>query len=88
MHSRNRVAFFITLVAGFLTISASAALSNPPVYEIIAGTSRPVRPLRELEQEAVWNAMSRLNRHRGRVATALGISRSTLYLKLKELGFD
>ena len=50
-------------------------------------TSDEVRPLRIVEQEAILSAMQRLQGHRGKVAKALGISRSTLYLKLKDIGF-
>jgi len=46
-----------------------------------------VRPLRSIEQEAILNAMKSFGNHRGKVAKALGVSRSTLYLKLKEMGY-
>ncbi len=49
---------------------------------------REVRPLRLVEREAILHALSQFDGHRGRVANALGISRSTLYVKLKEIGYD
>ncbi len=48
---------------------------------------REVFPLRIVEQEAILNAMKRFGGHRGKVAEALGVCRSTLYLKLKEMGY-
>ncbi|MCZ6792992.1 MAG: sigma 54-interacting transcriptional regulator [Planctomycetota bacterium] len=46
-----------------------------------------VHPLREVERRAILNAMHHFDGHRGKVAKALGISRSTLYVKLKESGW-
>jgi DNA-binding NtrC family response regulator len=51
-----------------------------------AAVSRPVRRLAEVEREAILDAMRVFGDHRGKAAGALGISRSTLYLKLKEIG--
>ena len=66
---------------------------SPPIRDgEYQATSRPamnhVRPLKIVEQEAILHAMETFNGHRGKVTTALGISRSTLYLKLKELGYE
>ena len=47
-----------------------------------------VRPLKVVEQEAILHAMDAFGGHRGKVTRALGLSRSTLYLKLKEMGFE
>jgi transcriptional regulator with GAF, ATPase, and Fis domain len=48
----------------------------------------PVRPLAAVEREAIVNAMRSLRGQRGKAAEALGISRSTLYLKLREIGYE
>jgi transcriptional regulator with GAF, ATPase, and Fis domain/Tfp pilus assembly protein PilF len=66
---------------------------SPPIRDgEYQATSRPamnhVRPLKIVEQEAILHAMETFNGHRGKVTTALGISRSTLYLKLKKLGYE
>lgn len=45
-----------------------------------------VRPLREVEKEAILAALAAFAGHRGKAAAALGVSRSTLYLKLREFG--
>ena len=70
------------------------SISPPQVREGYApGSSGPgsaqreVRPLRDVEREAISLAMAELKGHRGKIAEALGISRSTLYLKLREMGF-
>ena len=44
-----------------------------------------VRPVREIVQDAIRLAMRRFNGRKQKVASALGISRTTLYLKLKEM---
>ena len=44
-----------------------------------------VRPVRELVQDAIRRAMRRFDGRKQDVARALGISRTTLYLKLKEM---
>ncbi|MCX9076373.1 MAG: sigma-54-dependent Fis family transcriptional regulator, partial [Candidatus Methanoperedens sp.] len=49
---------------------------------------RPVRTLAEAERDAILHAMSHFRGRRGKVAEALGVARSTLYLKLRELGYD
>ena len=55
------------------------------------GTNRepgeePVRSLEVVERAAILNALSHFDGHRRKAAAALGISRSTLYLKLKAMG--
>ncbi|MBI4600999.1 MAG: sigma 54-interacting transcriptional regulator [Planctomycetes bacterium] len=50
------------------------------------GDGAPVRTLAEAEREAIRAALRATGGHRGKAAAALGISRSTLYLKLKEMG--
>ncbi|MBI4586763.1 MAG: hypothetical protein HY717_22340, partial [Planctomycetes bacterium] len=41
-----------------------------------------------VERQAILHALDRHDGHRGKAAEALGISRSTLYLKLKEIGYE
>jgi transcriptional regulator with GAF, ATPase, and Fis domain/tetratricopeptide (TPR) repeat protein len=45
-----------------------------------------VRPLLEAERDAILAALDAFGGHRGKAAAALGVSRSTLYLKLKAMG--
>lgn len=68
---------------------------SPRVREgvLMSGRSRetgasPVRTLAEAERDAILQAMTHFAGHRGRVAGALGIARSTLYLKLREIGYS
>ena len=56
----------------------------PPLPEETPGGGHLIRPLGEVELEAIRRAMERLEGHRSKVAEALGVSRSTLYLKLRE----
>ena len=41
-----------------------------------------------MEQEAILNAIKYYGGHRGKAAEGLGVCRSTLYLKLKEMGYS
>lgn len=50
------------------------------------GNDQAVRPLRDLEKDAIVNALRSLGGNRTRAARALGISRRTLYNKLDEYG--
>ncbi len=47
-----------------------------------------MRKLEEIESEVIRMAISRYDGHMSEVARRLGIGRSTLYRKLKELGLD
>ncbi len=47
-----------------------------------------LRTLREAERRTILEAMEKLGGHRVKVAEALGISRSTLYLKLGQMGYS
>ena len=47
-----------------------------------------MRKLEELESEIIRMAISRYDGHMSEVARRLGIGRSTLYRKLKELGLE
>ena len=49
---------------------------------------RQVRPLEEIENEAIRFAITHCRGQMSEVARRLRIGRSTLYRKLKELGFD
>jgi len=66
---------------------------SPQVREGIARRPRQesegleVRPLKEVERDMILQAMRTFEGHRGKVAEALGVSRSTLYLKLRDIGY-
>jgi len=47
--------------------------------------SARIRPLAEVEREAILEALAATGGHRGKAAAALGVSRSTLYLKLRSI---
>ena len=63
------------------------ALASP--YAMSAtDISGHMRKLEELESEMIRLAISRYDGHMSEVARRLGIGRSTLYRKLKELGLE
>ncbi len=70
------------------------ALLSPQVREgavlrptgVVAGPA-DVRSLAEVEREAILGALRAFGGHRGKAAAALEVSRSTLYLKLREIGY-
>ena len=68
-------------------LSPQVREGNAELDDSAAVGSRPVKPLREVERAALLNALSHFEGHRRKAAEALGISRSTLYLKLKSLGY-
>ena len=51
-------------------------------------TAGHMRKLEEIESEIIRMAISRYEGHMSEVARRLGIGRSTLYRKLKELGLE
>jgi len=66
-----------------------------PVVAPITGHSEPItdlaghmRPLEQIELEVIRMAISHYDGHMSEVARRLGIGRSTLYRKLKELGLE
>jgi DNA-binding NtrC family response regulator len=66
-----------------------AASRNPQPYAIgAADASGHMRKLEELETDIIRMAIARYNGRMSEVARRLGIGRSTLYRKLKELGLD
>ena len=82
--------------------SASAEAPLRPAHRQRAHTHRSLRPMRssatdaaghmrkleEIESEVIRMAISRYDGHMSEVARRLGIGRSTLYRKLKDLGLD
>jgi DNA-binding NtrC family response regulator len=54
---------------------------------LVAGGHDDIVPLKELERRAVIHAVEKFEGQRLKAAEALGISRSTLYLKLREIGY-
>lgn len=48
-------------------------------------TQHPIRPLREMEQEAIRSALRECRGNKSKVALVLGISRKSLYKKLREM---
>ncbi|MDE0962428.1 MAG: sigma-54-dependent Fis family transcriptional regulator, partial [Candidatus Latescibacteria bacterium] len=48
----------------------------------------PLRTLRDLEKEAIEQALDRVGSNRRKAADILGISARTLYRKLKEYGLE
>jgi len=45
-------------------------------------------PLRDIEKAAIYNAMAKTNNDTSAVSDLLGISKTTLYRRLKEYGFN
>jgi DNA-binding NtrC family response regulator len=65
----------------------SSALPSSPAYSLSAtDASNHMRKLEELEAEIIRMAITRYDGRMSEVARRLGIGRSTLYRKLKELG--
>jgi transcriptional regulator with GAF, ATPase, and Fis domain len=85
---RRLVLLAPTRVIGVEFVSDNVRDGVAPRMEASCESSRPVRSLREVEQDAILHAVSTYDGHRGKVAKALGISRSTLYLKLKDIGYE
>ena len=69
--------------------TAAPAPRNAPPYAIgAADGSGHIRKLEELEAEIIRMAIARYNGRMSEVARRLGIGRSTLYRKLKDLGLE
>lgn len=67
----------------------SAVSVEPPQPSVAyASTQSPIVPLRELERKAINEALSQLGNNATRTAKHLGISRATLFRKLKKYGFS
>ena len=49
---------------------------------------RPIKTIEELEKEAIANALTMLKGNISHISKALGISRNTLYLKMKKYGLS
>ncbi|MBL6853603.1 MAG: sigma-54-dependent Fis family transcriptional regulator [Alphaproteobacteria bacterium] len=82
-------------------VAAAGAPASSPGYAPIVSTAHPspyqlsgtdiaghMRRLEDIESEVIRMAISRYDGHMSEVARRLGIGRSTLYRKLKELGLE
>jgi DNA-binding NtrC family response regulator len=82
----------VSLGAGSASVTniASANGSHEPEAGAInaVDTSGHLRPLEEIEGEMIQLAIETYSGHMSEVARRLGIGRSTLYRKVKELGLD
>lgn len=58
--------------------------SNNPLTQTFETTSTETWNIEEIEKKTIVNALVHFNNNISRVATALGISRNTLYLKMKK----
>ena len=66
---------------------AAQAIPSPYNFTAVDGTGH-MRRLEDIESEMIRLAISRYDGHMSEVARRLGIGRSTLYRKLKELGLE
>jgi DNA-binding NtrC family response regulator len=62
-------------------------MTSPYVFTAVDGNGH-MRKLEDIESEMIRLAISRYDGHMSEVARRLGIGRSTLYRKLKELGLE
>ena len=69
---------------GLAAHRAAASAGETPAN----GEAQPVKPLAELEREAILGALRALNGDKLQAARLLGIGKTTLYRKLKEYGID
>ena len=63
----------------------------PPLYDPVSPKStaiEPLRTLKDLECEAIEQALDRVGGNRRKAADILGISARTLYRKLTEFGLE
>jgi len=70
------------------TISAATAAAASPYSVPATDPSGHMRRLEEIESEMIRLAIARYEGHMSEVARRLGIGRSTLYRKLKDLGLE
>ncbi len=79
-----------------LVVLSSGEVIGPEYLSPVIRDARPARShseageprtLREPERRPILQAMEKLEGHRVKVAEALGISRSTLYVKLRQMGY-
>jgi len=67
--------------------SAAQSIASPYAFTALDGNGH-MRRLEDIESEMIRVAISRYDGHMSEVARRLGIGRSTLYRKLKELGLE
>ena len=68
--------------------SAVAAVAHTQASPAPVSGQAPIIPLRELERKAIIEAVSRSGNNATRAAKHLGISKATLFRKLKKYGFS
>ncbi len=56
--------------------------------EVQVSTLPPMKTLREIERQGIQQALQAAGGNKNRAARILGISRYTLYRKIKNLGLD
>lgn len=66
----------------------SAVSVDPQPSLASVSTQSPIVPLKELERKAINEALSQLGNNASRAAKHLGISKATLFRKLKKYGFS
>ncbi len=69
------------IMPGGRRVTATPAKSR---REVPPSANRPVEPLAVVEKRAISYALSKLDRNMSKVAKALGVSRTTLYKKVKD----
>ena len=62
-------------------------MRDPAVLRLLAEDGH-MRPLAEIEEQAIRFALQHYRSHMTEMARKLGIGRSTLYRKLRDLGLD
>jgi DNA-binding NtrC family response regulator len=88
VEARTRRAFAGTPVyAAHSGRSTGQSIASPYAFTAIDGSGH-MRRLEDIESEMIRLAISRYDGHMSEVARRLGIGRSTLYRKLKELGLE
>jgi DNA-binding NtrC family response regulator len=63
-------------------------LEAPPKLQCIAGPSDDIMPLKDIEREYIKRVLVRMEYNYSAVAKKLGVSRSTLWRKIKEYGIE
>jgi DNA-binding NtrC family response regulator len=88
-HSRMAQRFGDSTSAQPAPARSGSASTSPSQYAFLAlDESGHMRRLEDIEADMIRAAISRYDGHMSEVARRLGIGRSTLYRKLKELGMD